>query len=188
MAIQQRADDRWYFAYGSNLSVDQKELRTGRIRQAVRCRLPGYRFDFNKRGEHGQVYANIVVDGTSEVWGVAYLCSPAAMREMDKCEGVAAGHYERLPVEVILESGQRIEAIAYIAGAAFVCQPRAPSDDYLERIISGARHHGLPADYVERIEMLALDLEDDLPPLWLALLAAVVGATACAVAVLAGWI
>jgi hypothetical protein len=36
--------------------------------------------------------------------------------------------------------------------------------------------------------MLALDLDDDMPPLWSALLAFVVGAAACAVATLAGWI
>jgi hypothetical protein len=41
--------DKWYFAYGSNLFIDQKEQRTGRIRQAVCCRLAEYRFAFNKR-------------------------------------------------------------------------------------------------------------------------------------------
>jgi hypothetical protein len=46
--------DKWYFAYGRNLDVHQKTLRTRRIRQALRCRLPGYRFAFNKRGEEGQ--------------------------------------------------------------------------------------------------------------------------------------
>lgn len=51
--------DQWYFAYGSNLFVDQKEERTGRSRQAIRSRLSSYRFAFNKRGGGGQVYANI---------------------------------------------------------------------------------------------------------------------------------
>ena len=60
--------DQWYFAYGSNLFINQKERRTGRIRQAVRCRLPGFRFAFNKRGNGGQVYANIVPDDAAEVW------------------------------------------------------------------------------------------------------------------------
>ena len=45
--------DQWYFVYGSNLFTDQKEDRTGCIRQSIRCRLPGFRFTFNKRGNGG---------------------------------------------------------------------------------------------------------------------------------------
>lgn len=147
--------DRWYFAYGSNLSVDQKELRTGRIRQAIRSRLLGYRFAFNKRGGKGQIYANIVPDADAEVWGVMYLCNPAAIREMDRFEGVAGGHYRRLAVQVRKDSGETVEAITYTAGADFVCDPGKPSDDYVRRIVSGAKHHDLPSEYMERIETLA---------------------------------
>ena len=92
--------DQRYFAYGSNLFVNQKETRTGRIRQAVRARLKGYRFAFNKRGSGGQIYANIVPDDTGEVWGVVYLCNPEAIRSMDQCEGVAGGHYKCIRVAV----------------------------------------------------------------------------------------
>jgi hypothetical protein len=66
--------DRWYFAYGSNLLVEQKELRTGAIRKSLRCRLPAHRFAFNKRAASGDVYANVIPDESATVWGVAYLC------------------------------------------------------------------------------------------------------------------
>ena len=92
------AGDSWYFAYGSNLDIDQKELRTGMSRHAEVCRLPGYRFVFNKRGSNGQRFANIVPDRSADVWGVAYLCNRADMEEMDKFEGVGAGHYVRMAV------------------------------------------------------------------------------------------
>jgi gamma-glutamylcyclotransferase len=147
--------DQWYFAYGSNLLVEQKTNRTGRIRQALRCCLMGYRFAFNKRGNNGQVYANIVPDDSAEVWGVVYLCNPEAMRTMDRYEGVATGNYERIPVTVENESGERIEAITYVAGEDFVCEPGKPSAEYLGKIISGARHHALPEEYVRMIEALA---------------------------------
>jgi gamma-glutamylcyclotransferase len=146
--------DQWYFAYGSNLFVEQKVERTGRIRQAIRCRLKGYRFAFNKRGT-GQIYANIVPDVTAEVWGVVYLCNPDAFREMDKREGVAGGHYKRLPVTVEHDSGEKVDAVAYVAGEMFVCDPGKPKDEYLNKIISGARHHALPEEYVMMIEALA---------------------------------
>jgi cation transport regulator ChaC len=146
--------DRWYFAYGSNLFVDQKEDRTGHIRQVIRCRLPGYRFAFNQRGKKGEVHANIVPEAGAEVWGVIYLCNPAAFRDMDDYEGVASGDYRRLPVHVIKDSGEEVDAIAYIAGDRFVSEPGKPSGEYLERIISGARHHELPEEYIERVEAL----------------------------------
>jgi gamma-glutamylcyclotransferase len=111
--------DQWYFAYGSNLLVDQKEKRTGRVRQPVRSRLKGYRFAFNKRGDIGQIYANIVPDDNAEVWGVAYLCNPEAIRSMDRYEGVASGHYERIQVVVEKDMGETAQAITYVAGEDF---------------------------------------------------------------------
>src|SRR5215203_2020492 len=98
--------DSGYFAYGSNLDIDQKELRTGTIRHAEACRLPGYRFLFNKRGSNGQCFANIVPDRSADVWGVAHLCSPVAMREMDRFEGVAGRHYFRVFVRLLTRTGE----------------------------------------------------------------------------------
>ena len=148
-------EDLWYFAYGSNLFIDQKEQRTGRIRQADLCRLPGFRFAFNKRGSNGQIYANIVPDDAAEIWGVIYLCDPKAIREMDRFEGVSSGHYERISVTVESESGEKVEAITYVAGEDFVCEAGKPSPEYLHKIVSGARHHALPEVYVAKIEKLA---------------------------------
>lgn len=147
--------DQWYFAYGSNLCIDQKEERTGLIRQAVRCRLPGFRFAFNKRGKRGQIYANIVPDDTAEVWGIAYLCNQEAIEKMDRHEGVASGHYERLFVTLEKQAGEKVEAITYVAGKDFVCESGKPSKKYLLKIVSGARHHSLPEEYVAQIESLA---------------------------------
>ncbi|SRR6266545_5952383 len=90
---QPRPGDIWYFAYGSNLSVKQKEQRTGKIRAALRCRLPGHRFAFNKRSRRNELAANILPTPGHDVWGVAYLRGPEAMRLMDRYEGVSAGDY-----------------------------------------------------------------------------------------------
>lgn len=147
--------DRWYFAYGSNLCIDQKEKRTGRIRKAVRCRLRGYRFAFTKRGSGGQVYANIVPDETSELWGVIYLCNPKAIQDMDRYEGVANGHYEQIAVMVEDDLGEAVEAITYVACKDSVCDPGRPSAAYLLKIVSGARHHCLPDEHITMIEGLA---------------------------------
>lgn len=63
-------DDHWYFSYGSNLAIDQKESRTGKIREARRACLAGYRIVFNKVGSDGTGKANIWPDGTRVVWGM----------------------------------------------------------------------------------------------------------------------
>jgi gamma-glutamylcyclotransferase len=148
--------DRWYFAYGSNMSRNRKEERTGTIRDARRCQLLGYRFAFNKRNSKvpGTAFANIVIDDTSAVWGVAYLCNQDAFERLDQFEGVRSGHYQHLPVSVVLDSGDTLNAITYVAGDAYVCEDTFPMEVYLETILVGAREHKLPEEYVGRIEAL----------------------------------
>ena len=148
-------EDQWYFAYGSNLLIDQKVERTGQFRQAVRCCLEGFRFAFNKRGNGGQIYANIIPDDAARVWGVIYLCDPKAIEEMDRYEGVSNGHYEQISVMVKNNSGENVEAITYVAGEVFLCDPGKPKAEYLRKIVSGARHHELSDAYIKQIELLA---------------------------------
>jgi hypothetical protein len=141
---------------GSNMSRDRKEERTGAIRDARRCRLLGYRFAFNKRSGRvpGAAFANIVSDDTSTVWSVAYLCNKDAFERLDHFEGVLSGHYKHLSVSVVLDNGDVLDAITYVAGESYICEERAPTDVYLNAILVGAREHQLPAEYIERIETL----------------------------------
>jgi cation transport regulator ChaC len=69
--------DQWYFAYGSNLSREEKENRTGPIMEARRTRLHGYCIAFNKRGNDRTSKANIIQQEGATVWGVIYRCSLA---------------------------------------------------------------------------------------------------------------
>jgi cation transport regulator ChaC len=149
------SEDNWYFAYGSNLNVDQKEFRTGTIRKAVRCHLKHYRLAFNKRSGASGVAANIMPQDGQIVWGVAYLCSAEALSKMDSWEGVASGHYRRANVQVQTGDGGTLNAIAYIAEDKYVTEESRPSDEYLQKIISGAQHHAFPQEYIEAIKRLA---------------------------------
>lgn len=147
------SQDTWYFAYGSNMSVDRKEERTGTIREAIRCRLKGYRLAYNKKASKAGVYANIMPDEKCEVWGVAYLCDEAAMRKLDGYEGVSGGHYVR--AKVVVEAADRqLECDTYIAGSMHICEEGVPSKEYLNHILTGARDHDLPVWYLEDIRKL----------------------------------
>jgi gamma-glutamylcyclotransferase len=150
--------DCWYFAYGSNLLKEQMRKRTGEVRQSQVCRLADHRLAFNKRKGGGPIYANIVQEVGAEVWGVAYLSSPKAMDALDESEGVETGHYHRQSVDVILDDGTKLPAVAYVANDECVCFEGPPGDEYLGRILRGAQQHGLSAEYIERIELLAMRL------------------------------
>jgi gamma-glutamylcyclotransferase len=147
--------DHWYFAYGSNLSTEQMESRTGRIREVRRARLDGYRIAFNKRGSDGTGKANIVPDPEGTVWGVVYRCSAAALSDMDRHEGVAGGHYARTGVRVRVDAGDELDSVAYVAGESFVDGSCVPSKEYLKTILHGAQHHALPDDYIRELERVA---------------------------------
>jgi len=150
MTVPTYPDDVWYFAYGSNLDIDQKQARTGSIREARRCRLVDYRLAFNKKSQLYGVCANIVPDTAKEVWGVVYRCRPGTLEKMDTHEP----GYQQLRVNVDLESGNRLEAITYVAEPEQVCPEGRPKREYAAKIIKGAEHHGLPACYIREIREL----------------------------------
>lgn len=147
--------DQWYFAYGSNLSTEQKERRTGTIREARSARLEGYRIAFNKRGGDGTGKANIVLHPGGAVWGVVYRCSPDALDMMDTHEGVGSGHYRRTRIRVRCEHGDDLDAVTYVAGDSSLDDSLVPAPNYLQTILQGARHHKLPEAYIREIEKAA---------------------------------
>jgi gamma-glutamylcyclotransferase len=145
----------WYFAYGSNLWIDQMAARTGPIatgedRPRV-ARLSDHRLVFNMRGGDGQVYANVESPGAAVI-GVIYRCTSAAL---DKLDGYERG-YERRQVLVTDEDGATLEAVVYVAKPNRVVSGGKPSADYLEKVLRGARQHGLPEAYIREIEANAL--------------------------------
>src|SRR6266404_4645390 len=124
-----------YFAYGSNLWIDQMIERTGPIpKGAARPRiawLANYRLVFHMRGDDGEVYANLISPGNG-VYGVIYECGPDSLLTLDEFET----GYDRREFRVVLENGEERKAIAYFARAAHVGDESPPSDAYLQRILT----------------------------------------------------
>ncbi len=142
--------DHWYFAYGSNLLRSQMVARSGAIRtgneQPRLVRLPNFRVAFNMRGEEGQHFANLVAAG-EDAWGVVYRMSAAALVKLDAYEQ----GYERRSVIVVDEHDAGLGAVAYFARLEHLAPVGLPSADYLQKILTGAREHGLPAQYIESL-------------------------------------
>lgn len=148
----------WYFAYGSNLCVEQMVQRTGPMDEEERpciAHLPGYRLVFNMRGDDGEVYANIMQPGEGVI-GVLYHCGEAALARLDVYEE----GYDRRPILVRLESGATREATAYVARPERTTDEGAPSARYLEIILRGARRQGLPAGYIRSVEQAGIRTPD----------------------------
>ncbi len=141
-----------YFAYGSNLDASRVEARLGRRPPAHLARLRGWRLAFNKKDS--PVFANIVPAPGDEVWGVVWECPPEDLLRLDCFEGVSGGHYRRLPVEVETADGRMLPAITYVACDDRIVAETAPAAWYAGHILRGAREHGLPADYIARLERL----------------------------------
>lgn len=145
----------WYFAYGSNLDPDQIAERTRHAGETKLCWVEGYGIKFNKRSMDGTSKANITPRAGGNVWGVLYQCNEQFLSEMDMCEGVPGGHYVRMHLLVQCTGERDVKATTYVAGQSFIADSLRPSDVYLDTILRGARHHGLPADYISEIEKAA---------------------------------
>lgn len=140
----------WYFSYGSNLSKQQMLRRTGSIPMSRLVSLANFRLAFRKVLSSEDVYATIVPMPGGLVHGVVYSCSPHAMSQLDLVEGVAENCYRRELVEVTTHDGDVLSCIVYI-GEAFSVEESVPSSNYLDLILTGAKEHQLPVDYIKSI-------------------------------------
>jgi cation transport regulator ChaC len=157
----------WYFAYGSNLDPGTFLGRRGMQPLATRI---GVLHDFELRfdlpvgpGERG--VANVAPRPGDHVWGAIYQLTHGGAEQLDRTEGVDKGVYRRLMVVVRTPETAEIAAFTY---RSEISRPeRKPSRRYLGLLIAGAREHGLPAEYVERLRSwpLAVDERDRQPPL-----------------------
>jgi gamma-glutamylcyclotransferase len=111
--------------------------------------LPDHRLAFLRRSiRWGAGAVDIVAAPGGSVWGVLYEL-PLGAGELDAKEG-AGFAYRRREVEVVLD-GSSFAAFAYevVEKEPAELPPRA---DYLELLVTGAREHGLPDDYIAELE------------------------------------
>lgn len=88
---------RLYFAYGSNLHLEQMKRRCPESKYIGTGRLRNYRWQINSRG-----YANVIKADGFWVDGLCYQISVSDEARLDISEGVATGAYAKhgLPVEI----------------------------------------------------------------------------------------
>ncbi|MCW2553930.1 MAG: hypothetical protein JWR78_3711, partial [Mycobacterium sp.] len=132
-----------YFAYGSNLDVTQMAQRCPDATDPRPATLADHDWLINERG----VATVEPLDG-AQVHGVLWQVSDHDLAVLDSAEGVPV-RYRRDRMTVQTDAGSE-EAWVYVDHRV---EPGAPREGYLERIIGGAIHHGLPPrwlDYLQR--------------------------------------
>jgi hypothetical protein len=133
-----------YFAYGSNMDKEQMRRRCPGAEIAGVASLRDYRFIINNRG-----YATLLPAPGSEVPGVLWRLQPSDEAALDCYEGYPAGLYDKGYRSIYDTAGNRLQAPVYIDHRNHTLG--APQEGYLERILTSAESHALPASHVKRM-------------------------------------
>jgi phage replication-related protein YjqB (UPF0714/DUF867 family) len=128
-----------YFAYGSNLCVNQMARRCPGAADPRPATLADHDWLINERG-----VATVEPFDGSLVHGVVWQLTDHDLSTLDSAEGVPV-RYRRDQLTVHTADGPS-DAWVYIDHRV---EPGAPRPGYLERIIDGALHHGLPHRWIE---------------------------------------
>lgn len=129
-----------YFAYGSNMNVDQMADRCPGATVIGVGVLRDHRFVINRRG-----VATVVRSAGDEVHGVLWRVGAEHRETLDRLEGHHEdGRYDRLTM-VVEVRGETVECELYVDPDSAGGPPR---DGYLDLVVTGADHHDLPDWYV----------------------------------------
>ena len=148
-------EKRLYFAYGSNLSLDQMRKRCPGHQLIGIAVLANHRVVCNKAKRDGVNYcAGIIESPGDEVLGVLYKLTARDLERLDDEEGCYAGteHYYRDAGDFYVKNratGEVINAFTYYVARPVA--PKKPAPEYAEIIFQGCRHHGFPDEYVKNM-------------------------------------
>jgi gamma-glutamylcyclotransferase (GGCT)/AIG2-like uncharacterized protein YtfP len=161
--IQQTGEDSesrisdLYFAYGSNMNLEQIQARCSRPALVSTARLDGYRLAFFGYTEAWDgAYETVEPMPGCEVWGALFSLSNLDWERLDLWQDArmgGGGMYFHFPVTVTDPQGNKHRVRMYKKDVQG--EPRLLSREYLEFILSGARQHGLPGHYTRKLEKLA---------------------------------
>ena len=140
--MEENSAPRLYFAYGSNLDLEQMRRRCPGSHMVGTANLPGFQLAFVGYSEsRGGGVATVRKNGNgSHVPGVLYQMTQEDWQKMDGFEGFPT-IYRREVVQVINRSGWAVEAETYIRNHG---EHRLPSPSYRRIVEAGYRKHNLP--------------------------------------------
>lgn len=138
---------RLYFAYGSNMDPQQFRRRCPGSDFVGTGVLRGYEWYITDRG-----VASIRPSPDGQVHGVLARLTQSDETNLDHLEGVKLDLYRREFLTVEVGNGGRVDVLVYVSNDEAFGSPRP---DYLERVVAGAQHHGLPDAAIAHIQGFA---------------------------------
>ncbi|MFA9421068.1 MAG: gamma-glutamylcyclotransferase family protein [Gammaproteobacteria bacterium] len=141
-----------YFAYGSNMASHRLLRRLPGARHVEVGILTGHRLNFRKKDDAGlsaKCDIELTDDHSDEVIGVVYEISIDDKQTLDQIEGLGTGYDEKI-VQVTTLSAKILSSVTYFA--IDIDHNLIPYHWYKQHVLRGAIEHGLPADYIRKIE------------------------------------
>lgn len=145
-----------YLAYGSNLHPARIGARLGSVAALGSTRLSGWALRFHKSGADGSGKCNLIADPAALAYGAVYDISLADKRRLDAIEGLGNGYLEE-SIELAVFG----EARVYLAERSHIDDRLMPYDWYQAFVVRGARHHRLPAAYIDQISAIEVVRDPD---------------------------
>ncbi len=133
-----------YFAYGSNINLDQMAQRCPEAEVVGPVTLPDHELLFRYSG-----VATIRPKKDSVVHGLLWNISPRDERSLDYYEGFPT-LYDKQQVEVQDMDGNAIPVMAYVMTRERSREPAPPPEFYYEGIKEGFVQNGLPVEALEQ--------------------------------------
>lgn len=151
-------EKKLYFAYGSNMDLNQMAFRCPDAQALETVRLEGYCLAFCSNGGNRGV-ATILPDPDSHVDGVLWEISPEDERNLNFYEGFPR-LYGKPTLTVVNRLGKEVEAMAYVMNAPYKDRPAVPSASYLRGILRGCQQNGIDTRPVLAANLDALEHTD----------------------------
>lgn len=142
--------DRYYFAYGSNMDLDQMARRCPGAKFLKKGILVGYRFAIDEAR-----VATIIPDNSGCVEGILWKVGANDLKQLDLYEGVANGCYRRATVDIMRAQYDTVEAIVYISNRPERNIADGTGSPYMKRIAEVAYAYEFPASYQRLLDLYA---------------------------------
>ena len=135
-----------YFAFGSNMNLEQMSERCKNSRFISSGALEKFRFVYDGYSTrwHGAV-GNIVPSNGHRVLGGLFEVTEEDLGALDCYEGYPT-RYQKIELPVTSKDGTEMKAIAYFREGE---KEGLPSEDYMNAVMQGAVDCGLPEEYIE---------------------------------------
>lgn len=135
--------DTLYFAYGSNINLNQMSYRCPDASVVGPVELVGWELLFRRGG-----FATIAPQEGETVHGLLWNLTPMCESSLDRYEGYPR-FYDKRKVTVRDSEGRSLSVMAYIMDERFK-EPMLPTPAYYEGIQEGYRQNGLPVAELKR--------------------------------------